>query len=118
MENMERRVRASFDRQAIMRTLGAELLRVGAGTAEIRLPYAAFSLMPDDAAVLTIEYKINLMAPAEGEMFMARGKVLRAGKTVTVCQADVYAVGDGAEHLVATLLATVMTLRNRPGLAG
>lgn len=143
-EAMEVRVRASFDRQRVMITLGATLLRVEPGTAEIRLPYraeltqqhgflhagivatiadsacgyAAFSLMPPDAAVLTIEYKINLMAPAHGEAFTARGRVLRAGKTVTVCQAEVHALRDGSEHLVATLLATVMTVRERPGLTG
>ncbi|HEU5220135.1 MAG TPA: PaaI family thioesterase [Gemmatimonadales bacterium] len=141
---MEARVRASFERQGIMRTLGAVLTGVGPGTAEIRLPYradltqqhgllhagvvatiadsasgyAAFSLMPPEAAVLTIEYKINLMAPATGEALVARGQVLRAGKTVTVCQANVHAMRDGAEHLVATLLATVMTVMDRKGLSG
>jgi uncharacterized protein (TIGR00369 family) len=143
-EAMKTRVRASFDRQRIMTTLGATLAQVEPGRAEIRLPYraeltqqhgflhagivatiadsacgyAAFSLMPADAAVLTIEYKINLMAPARGEAFTARGRVLRAGKTVTVCQAEVHALREGAEHLVATLLATIMTVRERPGLTG
>lgn len=141
---MEARVRASFDRQSIMTTIGATLASVGPGAAEIRLPYradltqqhgflhagvvaiiadsasgyAAFSLMSPDAAVLTVEYKINLMAPARGDAFVARGRVLRAGKTVTVCQAEVHAVREGAEHLVATLLATVMTVRDRPGVMG
>ncbi len=144
LEAMEARVRASFERQQIMNTIDATLVSVSPGSAEIRLPYradltqqhgflhagvvatiadsacgyAAFSLMPPEAAVLSIEYKINLMAPAEGSAFTARGKVLRAGKTITVCQADVHALRDGGERLIATLIATIMTVRDRPGLAG
>jgi acyl-coenzyme A thioesterase PaaI-like protein len=74
--------------------------------------------MSADAAVLTAEYKINLLAPAQGEAFVARGRVVRAGRTLTVCHADVVAIRDGAEVPVAILLATVMTVRDRPGLTG
>jgi uncharacterized protein (TIGR00369 family) len=138
------RVRASFGRQRVMTTLGAELVHVAPGEVDIRLPYraeltqqhgflhagivatiadsacgyAAFSLMPADAAVLSVEFKINLLAPAEGEAILARGRVVRAGRTLTVCQADVLAIRNGAEVPVAILTATVMTVRDRPGLAG
>lgn len=140
-----RRVRASFARQAVMKTIGATLAHVAPGEVDIELPfrqdltqqhgflhagvvttiadsacgYAAFTLMPADAAVLTVEYKVNLPAPARGERVVARGRVLRPGQTLTVCRADVAAVGDGGERLVATMLATLMAVRGRPDvLAG
>ena len=140
----EARIRESFGRQRIMRTLGARLASVGPGEVEIRLPfrddltqqhgfvhagvvstiadsacgYAAYSLMPADAAVLSIEYKVNLLAPAQGEELVARGRVVRAGRNVTVCTADVVALRAGHETHVATMLATMMTVRERPGLRG
>ncbi|MFT3883389.1 MAG: PaaI family thioesterase [Gemmatales bacterium] len=111
--SFERRVRDSFARQKVMETLGAVMSRVDEGMVEITLPYrveltqqhgflhagivatildsacgyAAFSLMPADVAVLTVEYKINLMRPAKGERFVARARVVRPGKTVTVSRA-------------------------------
>jgi uncharacterized protein (TIGR00369 family) len=135
----EKRVRDSFARQAFMATLGATLTRVESGTVEIRLPvrsdltqqhgfvhagavaaiadsacgYAAYSLMPAGTGVLTVEYKINLMAPAAGEFLLARGRVLRAGRTLSVCQADVVAVSANVERAVALLTATIMTVRDR-----
>lgn len=141
-EAYEQRVRASFGRQAFMATLGAELTHVGPGAAEIRLAvrpelmqqhgfihaavvagigdsacgYAAFTLMPRATGVLTIEYKINLMAPAQGETLVARGRVIRAGRTISVCQAEIVAVVSGAEKAVALLVSTVMTVRDRPGV--
>src|SRR5215510_8281625 len=107
--DFENRVRKSFARQAFMSTLGATLTRVEPGAVEIRLPirpevsqqhgfvhagavaaigdsacgYAALSLMPADTGVLAVEYKINLMAPAVGEVLIARGRVLRAGRTLS-----------------------------------
>jgi uncharacterized protein (TIGR00369 family) len=139
------RVRDSFARQRFMATIGSRLLRVGPGEVEIELPcredltqqhgylhagavaaiadtacgYAAFTLMPAGAAVLSVEFKLNLLAPAVGDRLLARGRVLRPGRTLTVCAADVVAVAAGGqETLVATMLATIMTLRDRPGLAG
>jgi uncharacterized protein (TIGR00369 family) len=128
------RVRASFARQAAMRTIGASLVAVEPGRVVIELPwaepltqqhgflhagmvataldsacgYAGFSLMPADAAVLTIEFKINLLAPAKGEAFVARGRVLRAGKTLTVCLAEVAAREGGEETPIATMLSTLI----------
>jgi uncharacterized protein (TIGR00369 family) len=140
----ERAVRDSFTAQPMMATIGARLTHVAAGAVDIRLPYraeltqqhgflhagavasaldsacgyAAFSLMPDGSGVLTIEYKINLLAPARGEELIARGRVLRAGRTITVCQADAAMLADGRETSVATMLATVMTIRDRPDVVG
>lgn len=137
------RVRASFARQAMMKTLGATLERVAPGEVDVRLPfradltqqhgflhagamttavdsacgYAALSLMPAGAAVLTVEFKVNLMAPGKGESIVARGRVLRAGRTLTTCAGDAFAVAGGEEKLVLTMLATIMTVQGRPELA-
>lgn len=139
----EERVRASFARQAIMATIGARLTRVQPGVVDIELPfrddltqqhgflhagilatiadsscgYAAFSLMPADAAVLSIEFKINMMSPAAGELFRATGRVLRAGRTIMTCSAEVTAVGR-EEKILSTMLGTMMVVRDRPELAG
>jgi uncharacterized protein (TIGR00369 family) len=138
----EARVRQSFGKQRFMTALGATLERVAPGEVEIRLPfradltqqhgflhagamttigdsacgYAALTLMPPGTAVLTVEFKVNLLAPGEGETVVARGRVLKAGRTLTVGAADVFAVRGGEEKLVVTMLATIMTVRDRPGL--
>jgi len=78
--------------------------------------YAALSLMPADTGVLAVEYKINLMAPAVGEILIARGRVVRSGRTLSVCQAEMVAVAAGTERTVALLVSTVMTVRDRPGV--
>ncbi len=130
------RVHESFGRQAFMRTLGAHLLRVDVGEVEIGLPfraelcqqdeflhagvvttivdnacgYAAYTLMPAGFRVLTVEFKLNLLAPAVGAHFRALGRVTKAGRQITVCTGDVFAARDGKEKLIATMLATVMTL--------
>ncbi len=138
--NFEARVRASFDRQEFMTLIGARITRVAPGLVEIELPYradltqqhgffhggvtstiadnacgyAAYSLMPADASVLTTEFKINLLAPAEGEMLRARGRVIKPGRTLTVCEAEVFAVKDGVAKSCARLLETLMCLHGRP----
>ena len=135
----EARVRASFERQRFMQTIGAQLVRVAPGEVDVELPvregltqqhgflhagalatvadsacgYAALSLMPAGAAVLSVEFKINLLAPAGGDRVVARGHVIRAGKTVTVCWGDVTAYEGTSERLVATMVATMMTVRDR-----
>ncbi|HEX2189254.1 MAG TPA: PaaI family thioesterase [Longimicrobiaceae bacterium] len=140
----EARVRDSFARQRVMETLGARLVRVAPGEVELELPYradltqqhgflhagvvttvldsacgyAAFSLMPADAAVLSIEFKTNLLAPARGELLRARGRVVRAGRTVTVCEGEAWMLEGGDERHVAAMLATMMTVRGREGLVG
>jgi acyl-coenzyme A thioesterase PaaI-like protein len=69
--------------------------------------------MPGDASVLTVEYKLNLLAPADGSRLIARGRVIRPGRTLVVTQADVFIERDGAERLCATMLQTLMTMRGR-----
>jgi uncharacterized protein (TIGR00369 family) len=138
----ESRVRTSFERQAFMATLGARLVRVAPGEVDLELPvrseltqqhgflhagalasvadsacgYAALSLMPPGAAVLSVEFKINLLAPAAGDRVLAKGRVIRVGKTVTVCWGEVLAITDDKERLVATMMGTMMTVEGR-GLA-
>lgn len=134
--NFESSVRRSFDNLTLMRTVGAQLRTVHPGEVEIDLPfradltqhhgyiaaavltaivdvacgYAAMTLMPAGASVLTIEYKVNFLSPARGERMVARGKVVRPGRTVTVCAGDVVVISDGAEKIVATMLTTMATV--------
>ena len=136
VQAFEQKVRESFGRQAFMATIGAQLTAVGPGTVEIRIPfnsrltqqndflhagviasildsacgYAALSVAPEHAEVLSVEFKINLLAPATGELFVARAQVKRAGKTLTVCTADAFATSQGNEKLVATMQATIMNM--------
>lgn len=138
------KVRESFNRQTAMQTLGAVLISIEPGLVEIEMPfradltqqhgfvhggivtaildsacgYAAFSLNSPDTTVLTVEYKVNFVAPAKGDRFMARGEVVRPGATVTVCKGDVLAYDGDEEKLVATMLMTIMTMPDRPDLAG
>jgi uncharacterized protein (TIGR00369 family) len=140
----EKRVRGSFARQRVMQTIGASMTRVSPGEVEIALPfredltqqhgflhagivstiadsacgYAAYSLMPADAAVLTVEYKVNFLSPAQGDRMIARARVTKHGRTVTVSTCDVFAVTDGRERIIATMLGTLMTVRERQGLTG
>ncbi|MDP1920066.1 MAG: PaaI family thioesterase [Myxococcales bacterium] len=140
---VEARVRASFERQQVMATFGCVLERVVPGEVTIRLPfredltqqhgflhagvvatvvdsacgYAALSLMPEGAAVLSIEFKVNLLAPAKGEAIVARGKVVKAGRTVSVVSGEVFALRDGQEHLCTTMVGTMMVVKDRPGLS-
>jgi uncharacterized protein (TIGR00369 family) len=132
----ESRVRASFARQRVMETIGAELVRVAPGEVEIALAfsedltqqhgylhagivaavvdsacgYAAMTLTGAGADVLSIEFKLNLLSPAAGERFVARARVKRAGRNVTVCTGDLFAVEGDSEKAVATMLATMMTV--------
>ena len=135
----EARVRASFARQVLMSTMGARLESVAPGEVTIVLPfadaltqqhgylhagavaavvdsacgYAALSLMDTDAAVLSIEFKVNMLAPAAGESFRALGRVVRSGRTITVCAGELQAERDGKSTLVAVMQATMMAVRGR-----
>ena len=80
--------------------------------------YAAFTLMPVEAAVLTIEFKINLLAPAKGQRFRMEGRVLKPGRTISVCEGRAYALQDGHETLVATMGCTLMAVTGRPDVQG
>ena len=141
--DIEQRIRESFARQAIMTTIGASITHIGPGEVTIELPfrveitqqhgfvhagvvttivdnacgYAALSLMPPAAAVLTVKYKVNFLSPAVGDKLVATGRVLRPGRTLMVCLGEVVALTDGREKAVATMLAT-MIAREDTGLAG
>ena len=141
----ETRVRSSFERQKVMKTMGAEMTRVSPGIVEIELPYdarftqqhgflhagvistvldsacgyAAYSVMPADAAVLTIEFKVNLLAPGKGDRFLFRGAVTKPGRTIIVADGQAYAIDeDGAAKLIATMTGTMMTVTGRQGIEG
>lgn len=136
------RIRGSFARQGAMHTIGASLAEIAPGRVVIELPwqqgltqqhgflhagmvataldsacgYAGSTLMPADAGILTIEYKINLLAPAQGERFRMEGVVLKPGRTITVAEGRAWALHEGREKLVATMHATLMTITGRAGI--
>jgi uncharacterized protein (TIGR00369 family) len=141
----DERVRTSFAKQKAMTTIGAELTVVTPGTVEIELPfsdrltqqhgflhagiistaldsacgYAAFSLMPENAAILTIEFKVNLLAPGRGERFLFRGSVTKPGRTIIVADGQAYAfAANGEAKLIATMTGTMMTVTGRDGIEG
>jgi uncharacterized protein (TIGR00369 family) len=142
-EGFEQMVRASFNRQGAMRLIGARLALVEPGLVEIELPfradltqqhgffhagvtsmiadtaggYAALSLLPAGETMLTVEFKINLLAPATGDRLLATGRVVKPGRTLTVCTLEVHAVAAGESKLCAFGLQTMMSLAARPGLA-
>ena len=139
----EERIRASVARQGLMTTLGARLGAVSAGQVEIVLTpgpavsqqhgfvhagavsaiadsaagYAGLSLMPPGRSVLTTEFKINLVAPALGDRIIARGEVVKSGRTLTLAQAKVFAQTGGKEKLVALLTATLMAIEGQEGVS-
>lgn len=138
------RIADSFSRQGLMQTLGAHLSEVEAGRVVIAMPfapaitqqhgfahagaitsivdsacgYAALTLMPEDKAVLTSEFKINLLAPAAGESFEAEGRIIRAGKRVHVAMGEAFAIRDGQRKPIAVMLATMMVIDAETGLSG
>ena len=140
--DFERRTRESFARQGAMAFIGAKLERVEPGLVEIGLDYrpelsqqhgffhagilstiadsaggyAGFTLFAADAAVLTVEFKLNLMAPGDGERAHAVGRVIRSGRTLTVCQLDVYVAKGGRRNHCATGLQTLMGVVGRAGV--
>ncbi|KAB7613739.1 PaaI family thioesterase [Amylibacter sp. SFDW26] len=140
----EQRVRDSFARQVAMQTLGITLDHVAVGHVDLSMPYhkkttqqhgfvhagiittaldsaagyAAYSLMADEAAVLTAEFKTSLLAPADGERFIFRGEVLKPGRTLTFTESRAYAVKDGSEKLIAVMTATMMAVTGRNDVVG
>jgi uncharacterized protein (TIGR00369 family) len=135
----EQKVRQSFQRQRFMGHLGARLERVEPGFCEIRLfhkpeltqqhgffhagvistvadtaaGYAAYSLMPAGVTVMSVEFKLNLLLPGDGPQLIGRGQVVKAGRTLTACRADVYKISDETETLCATALLTMMAVRRQ-----
>ena len=140
----EERIRESFAKQAFMKLLGAELVHVATGEVDIALPfdvkltqqhgflhagvttsiadsacgYAALSLMPEDVAVLSVEFKVNMLAPAQGRHFLARGRVIRSGRNFTVVKGVVLAFDEKDDaKSVLEMQGTMMTIRDR-GIVG
>jgi uncharacterized protein (TIGR00369 family) len=137
-----KKVAASFGRQRVMETLGIRIRDLAPGHIELEMlfaadytqqhgflhagiittaldsacGYAAFSLMEKDAAVLTVEFKTNLLAPAKGETFLFVADVVKPGRTLTVCEAKAYAVSQGKQKLIATMTGTLMALTGREDL--
>ncbi len=137
------RVARSFAKQGIMDTLGATLLRVAPGEVDIALPigpgvsqqhgfahagaistiadsaagFAALTLMPSSAGVLTAEFKINLMSPGAGERLVAAGRVVKPGRLLTIAQAEVFGETNGSRKLVALLTATLVAVQGRDGIS-
>lgn len=134
-------MREGFERQSFMKTLGAELRDAAPGFCEIHLPFredlcqhdgflhagvtttiadnasgfAAYTLMPEGASVLTIEFKVNFLRPAAGESLIARARVRKPGRSVSVVHSEVFAVNEGEEKTVAVMLATMACLPGDPG---
>ena len=131
------RVRSSFQRQGIMAHIGATLSSVEPGRVRISLPYSdslsqqhgffhggitttiadsacgysGFTLMPADTSVLTVEYKVNFLAPADGELLVATGRVVKSGRSIIVCHGDVVVIKGDRERLCATMTETMMVMR-------
>ena len=129
-------IEKSFAKQTIMSLIGAELARVEPGVVEIALPfradlaqqhgylhagivatiadsacgYAAYSLMPPNSEVLSVEFKVNLLRPAKGERFVTVAEVVKSGRTLTVVRADVFGIDGGKRELIATMLGTMICL--------
>jgi uncharacterized protein (TIGR00369 family) len=138
--NFESRVRASFGRQAAMKLIGAALTKVEPGHVVIELPYradltqqhgfihggmtamiadsaagyAAFTLFPADSSILTVEFKINLVAPADGERLVASARVKKTGRTLTICEFEVAALKHGRATVCALGLQTLIHLAGKP----
>lgn len=137
-EQVAERVRRDAEKQAFLKLIGAELTALHRGYAEFSMPfqpalgqqhgflhagvistladvaagYAAYSMMPANSEVLSVEFKVNLLRPGVGERFVARGRVLKPGRTVTAVQAEVFAVAHGAEKLIASFQGTMICKRH------
>lgn len=138
--NYDQKVRDSFHAQQFMHFIGAVLEGLEPGQCRIRLPFkpelsqhdgffhagiittladnaagfAAYTLMPADASVLTVEFKMNFLSPGDGDYLLARGSVIKAGRTLTVCRSQVWTNRDGEDRLCATALLTMMALKGKP----
>ena len=143
-DDFRERIRQSFGRQPAMETIGATLTRIEQAMVEIELPfdpkltqqhgllhggiistaldtactYAAFSVIPVDASLLTIEFKVNLMSPGRGERFLFHGEITKPGSTIIVADGRAYAIADGPAKLIASMTATMMVVRGREDIVG
>jgi uncharacterized protein (TIGR00369 family) len=136
--NLDSHLRSIFDRQQMLRTLNASLLSVQAGEVQIEMPfasqftqqhgfihagvittlidnacgYAAYTMIPKEASILTVEFKVNFIAPAKGEKFIATGKVVKPGRNLIICTGDAVAVENGESKTVAIMQATMMVMKS------
>jgi uncharacterized protein (TIGR00369 family) len=143
-QNFEARVRDSFGRQAIMKNLRAEIVELAAGRVVLQMPfqanftqqhgfmhagaittlldsacgYSAFSLMDENVAVLTVEFKTTLIAPAAGQMFRAIAEVVKSGRNLTFSEGRAFAEDGGGSRLIATMSATLMAVAGRDDIQG
>lgn len=139
-EGYEAKIREDFARQGLMKTIPGELLAVAPGEVQVGLGfrdfltqqhgflhagviatildnacgYAAYTLMPAGAQIMTVEFKVNFLSPARGERFVATGKVVKPGRTLSFCQGEMVAVQGGVEKTIATMSATLISLPQRP----
>lgn len=144
IDDFRERISASFQKQKAMATLGAEMTRIEHGSVEIEMPfdekltqqhgilhagvisacldtacgYAAYTVIDDEASILTIEFKVNLLSPGRGERFLFRGDVTKPGSTIIVADGRAYAIGDGPAKLIASMTGTMMVIRGREDIAG
>lgn len=135
--NFDKRIRASFGRQELIKTLDGQIAFIGPGELHIEAPfdkrftqqdgflhagivttlmdsacgYAAYTLMPADSRVLSVEFKVNFLNPARGERFRAEGQVVKSGRTISVCEGKLFAIQNGQETLVAMMQATMICIR-------
>lgn len=140
----EKKSREIFERQSFMRMIGARIIALSPGACDIELPYredlcqqniylhggaitsiadtscgiASSTLLSPEAGILSVEFKYNMMAPAAGERFVARGRVVRPGRTLTIAESAVFAVKDGNETEIGRMLATMMFLEGKGGMQG
>ena len=138
--DFENKIKESFSRQGFMDFIEAVITDIRPGYCEIRVPYkrelsqqhgffhagiigtladnsggyAAFTLMPSDSSILTVEYKLNLMAPGDGELLISRAQVVKPGRTLTICRPEVFVVKNGVQTPCATALMTLMALHGKP----
>jgi len=142
--DFKNKIKKSFSRQGFMDFIGAEITDIRPGYCEIQVPYkrelsqqhgyfhagiigtladnaggyAAFTLMPSDSSILTVEYKLNLMAPGDGGLLISRAQVIKPGRTLTICRPEVFVVKNGVQTLCATALMTLMALHGKPDKPG
>ncbi len=140
----EQKSREIFGRQSFMRMIGARIASLSPGYCDLELPYredlcqqnvflhggvitsiadtscgiASSTLLSPEAGILSVEFKYNMMAPAAGERFIARGRVIRPGRTLTIAESAVFAVKDGVENEIGRMLATMMFLEGKGGMQG
>ena len=140
----EKKSREIFERQSFMRMIGARIAVLAPGICNLELPYrddlcqqnvflhggvitsiadtscgiASSTLLSPEAGILSVEFKYNMMAPAAGERFIARGRVIRPGRTLTIAESAVFAVKDGVENEIGRMLATMMFLEGKGGMQG